>query len=286
VAALVVHLMSPGAASVQSDWDAPDGSVRHRVVSWRSIPPAISKADLIVAHGLAALVVSQTLANVGPGLVYRPTGATRSRRRPWSRRLRASWVAAPASRPGLAAAAALGLTRDRVVVVGDDDFDGWNRLALSMIRYEQIDADLLPSKSTRRAAKARGRRRVGRVGPGETVVETVAHAEGVVDAHVVDLPVAPEPTVVEVPPVIEVPRAPVVEPVAEVPVIAEPVAEVPVVAEPLVAEPVVEVPPVEEVAVVERVSRRAARRATKAQRRRGIEPVEIPVAVEPDAHVF
>jgi hypothetical protein len=216
VAALVVHLMSPGAAAKQPGWDAPDGSMHHEFVSWREIPPTVSTADLVVAHGLAALVVSQTMTNIGPGLVYRPTGTARSRRRPWSRRLRASWVVAPESRVGMAAAAALGLDRERVAVVADDDHDAWNRLAWSLVRFEQIDRDLLPGRPARVGPLSALRRAFGRsaLAPPEVQVAEV-------DAPVVVEPIVVEPVVADPPAVVP----PVAEPAPELPVPPAPDAE-------------------------------------------------------------
>ena len=77
----VVHLVSRGVAGAHSGWDTPNGTVHHEVVAWSRSPASLSEADVVVAHGLAALVVAQAIVGVGPCLVYRPVGATRANRR-------------------------------------------------------------------------------------------------------------------------------------------------------------------------------------------------------------
>jgi hypothetical protein len=231
-AALVVHLMSPGAAEGRSGWDAPDGSARHEFVSWRDMPTTVATADLVVAHGLGAFVLAQTVADVGPGLVYRPSRATRPSRHRWYRRLKAAWVAASDSQTGFATAARLGLGQNRVVVVGDEDHEAWNLFVSSMLRGEPMDDDLLPvapqrlgplwsglvralTRAASRRARSDDRRSSGARLP--TTVST--------------LPAPPA----EQPPE---PRPVAPFPVDAVPVDAVPVAPLPVVAVPVDADPV------------------------------------------------
>jgi hypothetical protein len=159
--ALVVHLVSPGAAAVRSNLDAPDGSVCHEVVSWRDWPPTLPGADLVVAHGLPALVVAQLIDENSQRLVYRPSGPTRVRRHRWCRRLHVAWIAAPDRRSGRTAAASLGLAKNRVVVVGDDDPAAWSVLVSSALhhvgpRSDHTTADPRAPKPARPAAPVPG----------------------------------------------------------------------------------------------------------------------------------
>ncbi|MDQ1534319.1 MAG: hypothetical protein QOF28_2080, partial [Actinomycetota bacterium] len=134
--ALVVHLVAPDATVVGSGWDAPDGSVRHVAASWREMPPTIADADVVVAHGVPALVVVQLLAAIRPHLVYRPTETSKLRRRRGRRRLHASWVAASDKRTGRRAAKTLGLGKDRVVVVRDAEPADWNALVREVLQRD------------------------------------------------------------------------------------------------------------------------------------------------------
>jgi hypothetical protein len=129
----VVHLVSRGAAGVRSGWDTPNGTVRHEVVSWSRSPATLSEADIVVAHGLAPLVVAQAIVGAGPRLVYRPVGATRASRRRLRRGLRADWIAAPSRRVGRASASALGLDRSRVTVFRSDDRASWDALTAELL---------------------------------------------------------------------------------------------------------------------------------------------------------
>ncbi len=135
-ALLVVHLVSRGVSGERSGWHTADGAVRHEVVSWRQSPTTLSRADIVVAHGLAPLVVAQAIANSGPKLVYRPFNANRGTRRRLRRGLRADWVAAPTRRIGRATAAALGLERARVTVFRNDERAAWDALIASLMLYD------------------------------------------------------------------------------------------------------------------------------------------------------
>lgn len=133
---LVVHLVSRGVAGIRSGWDAPDGTVRHEVVSWRQSPSTLSRADVVVAHGLAPLVVAQAIVGTGPKLVYRPSGASRATRRRLRSGLKADWVAATNRRSGRADASALGLPRHRITVFRNDERAAWDRLVSAMLRQD------------------------------------------------------------------------------------------------------------------------------------------------------
>ncbi len=139
---LVVHLVSSGVAGVRSGWDTPDGAVRHEVVSWRESPATLTRADMVVAHGLAPLVVAQSIIGAGPKLVYRPFDATRPTRRRLRGGLRADWVAAPTRRIGRKTAGALRLDANHVTVFRTDDRAAWDIMTTALLdrhAYEAVE---------------------------------------------------------------------------------------------------------------------------------------------------
>lgn len=155
---LAVHLVSERVTGAR-DSALPDASVRHEFVSWRDSAAPLARADVIFAHGLASLVVAQKFADSGVPIVFRPTTANRAVRRRLRQGVRASWVAAPDRRTGLAVAGPLGLERRFVTVVRDDDLQAWDLLALMLKRQpESADHDVLgaPLGPARRRSRAQG----------------------------------------------------------------------------------------------------------------------------------
>ena len=133
---LVVHLVSRTVAGVRSGWETRDGAVRHEVVSWRESPATLTAAQIVVAHGLAPLVVAQSVVGAGPLLVYRPFDAARPTRRRLRGGLHADWVAAPTRRIGRASASALGLDASRISVFRNDDRAAWDVVTAALLHYD------------------------------------------------------------------------------------------------------------------------------------------------------
>jgi hypothetical protein len=155
---LVVHLVSRGVTGVRSGWDTPNGTVRHEVVSWSRSPATLSKADIVVAHGLAPLVVAQAVAGAGPLLVYRPVTASRISQRRLRNGLHADWVAAPNRRIGRATAGALGLDRNHVTVFRNDDRATWDALTATLLAHSETGSSVGTGTALqiRTAIRARG----------------------------------------------------------------------------------------------------------------------------------
>ncbi len=137
---LVVHLVSPGAIAPRSGWQADDGSARHVVVPWLDRESMLAVADLIVAHGMLALLASQSIVEARSRLVYRPCGTSRLGRldsarleRRSRRGLRTAWIAAPDRDTGRVTANLLRLDDTQVTVIEDDDHCAWNELTSNLL---------------------------------------------------------------------------------------------------------------------------------------------------------
>ncbi len=186
----VVHLVSRGVAGARSGWDTPNGTVHHEVVSWSRSPATLSQADIVVAHGLAPLVVAQAIVGAGPRLVYRPVGATRANRRRLQRGLRADWIAAPSRRTGRTTASAMGLDRTRVTVFRSDDRASWDALTAELLERGPAASNLPEAPQAIREPIALLPPRTGRV-LGLAIAGLAPTAPAPVDPDVGGGPVAP-----------------------------------------------------------------------------------------------
>ncbi len=151
--ALVLHLVSRRTAEPRDGWVSADGSIRHEVVTWRRRPRNLRSAALVVAHGIPALIVSQSLLEGGPPLVFR-AGRSRRRSSRLSRNLHANWIAAPDTRTGRAVAARFGLFENNVSIIQDDDPEVWDAFAVMLLgRGWTPSDDYLPSSTTHRRVR-------------------------------------------------------------------------------------------------------------------------------------